>query len=107
MTTTPAAPAQLDQLIGRITDLKAQIAAMSAELTTAQDQLTEALEAGDIDPSFSHDDWSFTYSQGRMTTTYSPEAKAAIKQLQEADISMGRATQKRGAGFWTIKPPAI
>lgn len=104
---TVSAPPDIDALIDDVIQLKAQAKLLEARLAAAMDQLTAALDAGDIDPSFTHDDWAFTYQSGRMTTTYSPEAKAAIKQLQDADIQMGRATQKRGTGFWTVKAPAI
>lgn len=106
----PAAQPQqstLDTLLATITRLKAQQRLLQAELDAALDQLTTALEAGEIDPSFAHDDWSFSFTKGRLTTTYSPEAKAAIKGIQDTDIAMGRATQKQGDGFWVIKAPSL
>ena len=102
-----SAPTDIDQLIDEVIQLKGQAKLLEAQLASAMEQLTAALQAGDIDPSFSHDDWAFTYQSGRLTTTYSPEAKAAIKQLQDTDIQLGRAVQKRGLGFWTVKAPAI
>jgi hypothetical protein len=104
---TATASTDIDTLIDDVIKLKAQAKLLDAQLSSAMDQLTTALQAGDIDPSFSHDDWAFTYNAGRITTTYSAEAKQAIKQLQDADIQMGRATQKRGVGFWTVKAPVI
>lgn len=106
----PAAQPQsfdLDALLARITALKAQQRLIQAQLEQAIDQLTAAHQAGDLDASFDYDDWSFSFSQGRLTTTYSEAARAAIQGIQESDIAMGLATEKRGAGFWTIKPPAI
>jgi hypothetical protein len=97
----------LDHLLALVTSLKAQQKVIQAELDQALDQLTDALERGDIDPSFSHDDWRFSYSKGRTTVTYSDKAKAAIKTIQEADLASGRAIQKEGAGFWTIKAPSL
>jgi len=102
-----SAPTDIDQLIDEVIQLKGQAKLLEAQLASAMEQLTAALQAGDIDPSFSHDDWAFTYQSGRLTTTYSPEAKAAIKQLQDTDIQLGRAVQKRGLGFWTVKAPTI
>lgn len=102
-----SAPTDIDQLIDEVIQLKGQAKLLEAQLASAMEQLTAALQAGDIDPSFSHDDWAFTYQSGRLTTTYSPEVKAAIKQLQDTDIQLGRAVQKRGLGFWTVKAPAI
>lgn len=102
MTTT-----DIDGALVRLEYLKSQSRVLDAEIQQLQDNLTASLEAGDLDASFQHNDWTFSYCEGRMTTTYSAEAKAAIKRLQEADVQMGRATQNRGAGFWTIKPPAV
>ena len=100
-------PLHLDALIDRIVHLKSQQKLLQARLDEALEQLTAAHEAGDLDASFAHDDWAFSFCQGRLTTTYSDEAKAAIKGIQDTDIAMGRATQKRGAGFWSVKPPTI
>lgn len=105
-----AAVAQLDEIdaiLSRVQSLKAQQRILEAELSDAVATLTDALDAGAIDPAFSFNDWSFSFSQGRLTTSYSDDAKAAIKRIQETDVTLGHAVQKRGAGFWTIKPPAI
>lgn len=100
-------PQDLDQTLERITAIKAQIKLLESQLESALDTITDAMQAGDLDPSFTHEDWSFSFHNGRLTTTYSAEAKAAIKGIQEADITAGRACQKQGAGFWTIKAPSI
>lgn len=108
MTTTPTTPAaDLDQILDQITATKAQIDLLQGRLAGLQDQLSAACDAGDIDASFSHNDWSFRLSPGRTTWEYSPAAKRQIKQLQDLDKTSGAATQKIGAPFWTIKPPAI
>lgn len=108
-TTAPAAAAQhdTDALLDRVIQLQTQAKLIEAELQAAKDQLSAALDAGDLDPSFSHNDWAFAYQQGRLSTTYSPQAKEAIKKIQQSDIEMGHAVQSRGSGFWTIKAPTL
>lgn len=107
----PSLPAtaqpQPDDLLPLITSLKAQQKVIQAELDAALDLLTEHLQNGDIDPAFAYEDWRFTFTKGRTTVSYSDNAKAAIKAIQESDLAAGFATQKQGAGFWTIKPPAL
>jgi len=98
---------QVDDLLDYIASVTAKIKQLDAELADAKATLTDFFAAGVIYASFQHNDWSFVYTKGRTTYAYSDEAKAAIKQLQEADKAMGRAVQKTGASFWTVKPPAI
>lgn len=98
---------RVDDLLERVASLTLNIRQLEAELSDAKDELTELFVGGVIDESFQHNDWSFTYTKGRTTYTYSDEAKRAIKTLQESDKAMGRAIQKQGASFWTVKPPAI
>jgi hypothetical protein len=109
MTTTAAAAQShpTDTLLSRVVTLKAQIKLLEAELQGALDSLSELVQAGDIDPSFSHQDWAFSFHAGRTTTVYSPQAKTSIKAIQEADIAAGLATPKVGASFWTIKAPTF
>lgn len=98
---------QIDNLLTRIQTLKTEHKLLEAELADAMAELSEARDLGLIDESFSFNDWSYSFSAGKMTTTYSTEAKAAIKRIQESDVVAGNAVQKRGIGFWTVKPPAI
>jgi hypothetical protein len=98
---------QVDDLLDTIATLTSNARRIDAELADAKATLTQFVADGLIDQAFSHNDWSFTYNKGRTTFDYSDEAKRAIKQLQEADKAMGRAVQKQGASYWTIKPPAI
>ena len=108
MSSPPAtAQPQPDDLLPLITSLKAQQKIIQAELDAALDLLTDYLQSGDIDPAFAYEDWRFTFTKGRTTVSYSDNAKAAIKAIQESDLAAGFATQKQGAGFWTIKPPAL
>jgi hypothetical protein len=98
---------QIDDLLTRVQALKAQQKQVEADLADAMAELSEARDLGLIDDSFSFNDWSYSFSAGKLTTTYSTEAKAAIKRIQEADVISGNAQQKRGNAYWTIKPPAI
>jgi phage host-nuclease inhibitor protein Gam len=98
---------QVDDLLDDIAKLTSEAKRIEAQLADAKATLTEFFAAGVIDESFQHNDWSFVYTKGRTTYTYSDEAKKAIKTLQDSDKALGRATQKQGASFWTVKPPAI
>ena len=98
-----------DDLLNQLTAAKRQIAELQATCDGLLDQLTEAYQAGEVDPSFSHNDWSLTYSEGRRSWSYPPAVKAledglkAAKKLAEAN---GSATPKTGEPFWTVRPPA-
>ena len=107
MTTTPTAPQTVEQLLDQITGTKAQLAILEGRLAGLLDQLSTALDQGEIDSSFSHEDWTFTHCAGRKTWDYPKAVKAQIKSLQEAAQASGAATQETGAGYWSIKPPAI
>lgn len=102
----PLAGAALDALLDRITVLKFQQKAIEAELTLLLDQLSGALEAGELDPAFSHNDCSFSWSAGRVSYVY-PEPlqqqEQALKEAQRLAVASGTATAKQGKAFWTIK----
>lgn len=98
---------QIDQLLDDIAKLTTEAKRINAELADKKAELTDFFAAGEVDESFQYNDWQFTYTKGRTTFQYSDEAKATIERLQEADKAMGRAVQKTGASFWTVKPPAI
>ena len=113
-TTTSAAPlaaplagAALDALLDRITVLKLQQKSIDAELCPLLEQLSGALEAGELDASFSHNGCSFCWSAGRTSYAY-PEPlqqqEQALKEAQRLAVATGTATEKHGKAFWTIKP---
>ena len=84
-TTTPtdelprmAVQDQIDDLLTSIASLTANIRTLEAELADAKATLTDFFAAGEVDQSFQHNDWSFTYTRGRTTFQYSDEAKKAI-----------------------------
>ena len=99
--------ADLDALLDRITVLKAEQKAIEGALTPLLEQLSGALEAGELDANFSHNDCSFCWSAGRISYAY-PEPlqqqEQALKQAQRLAVASGTATQKQGKAFWTIKP---
>ncbi len=103
----PLAGAVLDALLDRITVLKAQQKSIEAELSPLLEQLSGALEAGELDASFSHNGCSFCWSAGRTSYAY-PEPlqqqEQALKEAQRLAVATGAATAKHGKAFWTIKP---
>jgi hypothetical protein len=102
----PLAGAVLDALLDRITVLKLQQKALEAELSPLLEQLSGALEAGELDASFSHNGCSFSWSAGRTSYAY-PEPlqlqEQALKEAQRLAVASGAATTKQGKAFWTIK----
>jgi hypothetical protein len=104
----PPEPAELDGLLDRITEIKAAQKVLEAELRLLLDQLDAALDAGLLDPTFSHNDVSFCWSAGRTTYVYPEVVKQreqALKAAQKDAIASGAATAKAGRPFWTIRPP--
>lgn len=97
----------LEQVLDQITATKAQLAIFEDRLAGLLDQLSTALDDGEIDPKFSHEDWTFTHSEGRKTWTYPETVKKHIKTLQELSQTDGTATVKNGAPYWIVKAPAI
>jgi hypothetical protein len=103
----PATDCDIDALLDRIVRLTKECKRIQSDLEDAKSDLIEAYAAGLVDDSFSFNDWSFAYSNGKTSTTLSKEAKKAIEKIKEADKAMGRAIEKTGAPFWTVKPPTI
>ncbi|WP_259732097.1 MULTISPECIES: hypothetical protein [Synechococcales] len=103
-----AEPIDLDALLDRITQLKAAQKSIETELTPLLDQLHAAFDSGELDASFSHNDFSFCWSPGRVSYTY-PEPlrlqEQSLKQAQKSAIESGTATVQHGNPFWTIKAP--
>lgn len=101
-------PTALDELLDRITELKATQKLLEIQFEPLLDQLDAAFEEGLLDPSFSHNDVSFCWSAGRTTYVY-PEAlkqrEQALKAAQKDAIASGAATAKSGKPFWTIRLP--
>lgn len=97
-----------DNTIERIIRIKIEIAQLQAELNTCLDQLHDAVELGDLDAQFTHDDVAFSLSSGRASYTYPPEVVQLSQQLKHAQadaVASGAATITRGTPFWTIRLP--
>lgn len=108
----PSAPApgaaDLDALLDAVTAIKARQKELEQQLEPLLEALSAAMAAGQLDPSFSHNDWAFCHSPGRLTYAFPPAVQQIEQQLKaarDAAIQQGSATEKRGKPFWTIRPP--
>jgi hypothetical protein len=115
MTLAPTQPSQLDpatlseeDLLLHLEDLKAALTKLKDTEDLLLDELSKRMEAGDIDPTFSHNDWAFSWSAGCTSFSYPDHVQAleaqtkAAKKAAEAD---GTATRSLGRPFWTIRAP--
>jgi hypothetical protein len=98
----------IDATIEQAITLKQQIKELEVALDTTLDTLQQAVDAGDLDPSFRHNDIAFDLRPGRLSYTY-PSAitdlSLQLKQAQADAIAAGTATAKHGSPFWVIKFP--
>jgi hypothetical protein len=106
----PTAPAVdgVDGLLDALTAIKAQQKHLEQEIQPLLEDLNTAMATGQLDPSFSHNDWAFTHSPGRLSYEFPPAVQQIEQQLKAAKenaIQQGTATEKRGKPFWTIRPP--
>ena len=103
----PAADAvELDALLEAVTAIKAQQKQLEQQLEPLLDALNTAMAAGQLDPSFSHNDWAFAHSPGRLSYAFPAAVQQIEQQLKaakDAAIQQGSATEKRGKPFWTIR----
>jgi hypothetical protein len=98
----------LDALLDAVTTIKAQQKELEQQLEPLLEALNEAMAAGQLDPAFSHNDWAFCHSPGRLSYAFPAAVQQIEKQLKaakEVAIQQGSATEKRGKPFWTIRPP--
>ena len=98
----------IDALLDAITALKAQQKQLEQQLEPLLEALSNAMVTGQLDPSFSHNEWSFCHSTGRLSYEFPPAVQQIEQQLKaakEAAIQQGDAMEKRGKPFWTIRPP--
>ena len=103
-----AADADLDALLDAVTALKAQQKELEQQLEPLLEALNTAMASGQLDPSFSHNDWAFAHSTGRLSYEFPPVVQQIEQQLKaskEAAIQQGSASEKRGKPFWTIRSP--
>jgi hypothetical protein len=107
-TASAAAAGDLDALLDAVTAIKTQQKELEQQLEPLLEALGEAMASGQLDPSFSHNDWSFCHSPGRLSYSF-PAAVLQIEQqlkaAKESAIQQGSTTEKRGKPFWTIRPP--
>ena len=100
--------ADLDDLLDAVTAIKAQQKELDQQLEPLLEALNTAMASGQLDPSFSHNDWAFAHSTGRLSYEFPPvvqQIEQQLKAAKEAAIQQGSATEKRGKPFWTIRPP--
>ena len=105
----PAADAaDLDVLLDAVTAIKSQQKELEQQLEPLLESLNTAMATGRLDPSFSHNDWAFAHSTGRLSYEFPPvvqQIEQQLKAAKEAAIQQGSASEKRGKPFWTIRPP--
>ena len=104
----PAEAADLDALLDAVTAIKAQQKELELQLEPLLEALNAAMAAGQLDPAFSHNDWAFAHSPGRLSYDFPPVVQQIEQQLKAAKdsaIQQGSATEKRGKPFWTIRAP--
>ena len=100
--------ADLDDLLDAVTAIKAQQKELEQQLEPLLEALNTAMASGQLDPSFSHNEWAFTHSTGRLSYEFLPvvqQIEQQLKAAKEVAIQQGSATEKRGKPFWTIRPP--
>ena len=103
-----AADADLDALLDAVTAIKAQQKELEQQLEPLLETLSTAMASGQLDPAFSHNDWAFAHSTGRLSYEFPPvvqQIEQQLKAAKEAAIQQGSATEKRGKPFWTIRAP--
>jgi hypothetical protein len=97
-----------DDLLNRTIAIKATQKRLDGELAQLQEELTRRVDAGDLDPTFAHNDWGFILRSGKASWSYplyvqkQDIALKAAKKQAEAD---GSATKTTGAPFWSIRGP--
>jgi phage shock protein A len=99
----------IERLLDQITALKAEHKRLEQQLEPLLESLSAAMASGQLDPAFSHNDWSFSHSAGRRSYSYPAAVEQIERQLKaakEAAIQQASATEKPGKPFWTIRPPS-
>lgn len=105
---SPADEADLDALLDAVTAIKARQKELEQQVEPLLEALNAAMAAGQLDPAFSHNDWAFAHSPGRLSYDFPPVVQQIEQQLKAAKdsaIQQGSATEKRGKPFWTIRAP--
>ncbi len=105
---SPADAADLDALLDAVTAIKARQKQLEQQLEPLLEVLNAAMAAGQLDPAFSHNDWAFAHSPGRLSYDFPPvvqQIEQQLKAAKDSSIQQGNATEKRGKPFWTIRAP--
>ena len=105
---TAAGEVDLDALLDAVTAIKAQQKELEQQLEPLLEALNTAMASGQLDPSFTHNDWAFCHSPGRLTYDFPvavQQIEQQLKAAKESAIQLGSAKEKRGNPFWTIRPP--
>lgn len=98
----------IDATLDQVISLKRQIKSLEGMLDTALDALRGAVDDGDLDPQFKHNDVGFDLRPGRVTYAYPPavtELSLRLKDAQAAAVADGTAVQKIGEPYWQVKLP--
>jgi len=97
-----------DRLLDNLIGIRRTMATLKAQDDAILDRLSNLHDAGEIDASFTHEDWNFSFCQGRRKWSY-PEnitaLEAGLKAAKKAAEADGSATATRGASYWTVKEP--
>jgi len=104
----PDSAGGIDALLDAVTAIKAQQKQLEQQLEPLLEALSEVMAAGELDPAFSHNDWAFSHSPGRLSYAFPAAVQQIEQQLKAAKthaIQQGSATETRGKPFWTIRPP--
>ena len=100
--------ADLDGVLDTITALKARQKELEQQLEPLLEALSAAMNAGELDPSFCHNDWAFSHSPGRLSYAFPAPVlvlERELKAARDAAIRQGTASEKRGKPFWSIRAP--
>ena len=77
-------PADLDGVLDAITALKARQKQLEQELEPLLEVLSAAMAAGQLYPSFCHNDWAFSHSPGRLSYDFPAPVLELERQLKAA-----------------------
>lgn len=97
-----------DDLLDLACQVRRSIKTLEASKAAIDDELSRRMEAGELDPSFSHNDWAFVWSEGRTRWAYPDSVsilEAQVKAAKKTAESDGTAVKGIGAPFWTVKEP--
>jgi hypothetical protein len=98
-----------DDLLDHLIALRKAKFDLEAADTKALDRLDELADADEIDRGcFSHNDWPFSWSAGKVAYDYPDDVKELeirLKAAREAAKAAGTATKATGKPFWIIKRP--